>query len=285
MTTMQLTDEATGHFIDAGGLRTHYNELGSGPAVICLHGGGPGASGFSNFKQNVEALSANYRTILLDQPGFGQTAIPPAGLTSADHLKGFLDAIGEKKASLIGNSMGAGTSLRFAFKYPEMVDKMILMGPGAVGPTFNSTAPSVGNNAIQEFYLGEGPTKEKLAKLLRLIVYRPEQFLRDDLLDERLKAALRPEVVAWRRGQIERQQSMPTPATVSLDMMVDCSKIKAPTLVLWGMEDRFNPVEVGVQLCKLIPGSQLHVFAEVGHWVQVEKAEEFNRLALDFLAH
>src|SRR4051812_37884008 len=106
MTTMQLTDEATGHFIDAAGIRTHYNEMGSGPAVVCLHGGGPGASGFSNFKQNIEVLSKSYRTLLLDQPGFGQTAIPPASLNSADHLKGFLDAIGEKKASLIGNSMG-----------------------------------------------------------------------------------------------------------------------------------------------------------------------------------
>ena len=60
MTTTQLTDEATGKFIDAAGLRTHYNEMGSGPVLICLHGGGPGASGFSNFKQNLVALSAHF---------------------------------------------------------------------------------------------------------------------------------------------------------------------------------------------------------------------------------
>jgi 4,5:9,10-diseco-3-hydroxy-5,9,17-trioxoandrosta-1(10),2-diene-4-oate hydrolase len=284
MTTAAITDETTGKFVEVNGIRTHYNELGAGPVLICMHGGGPGASGFSNFRQNLSALSQTYRTILIDQPGFGQSDVPPDGFNNADHLKAFMDALGVQKASLIGNSMGAGIALRFVFKYPEAVEKLILMGPGAIGPLFASTGPSVGNNAIQDFYLGDGPSEAKLVNLLKLIVFNADQYLKAEVLKERMKAALRPDVVEWRRKNAEAAASRPVPVA-TLDMMVECTKIKAPTLILWGIEDRFNPVEVGVQLCKLIPGSQLHVFSEVGHWVQVEKADEFNRLALDFLAN
>jgi pimeloyl-ACP methyl ester carboxylesterase len=284
MTTAPITDQSTGKFVEVNGLKTHYNELGSGPALICMHGGGPGASGFSNFRQNIGVLAQSYRTILIDQPGFGQSDVPGDGFNNADHLKAFMTALGIEKASLIGNSMGANIALRFVFKYPESVDKMILMGPGAIGPLFGSTGPSVGNNAIQDFYLGDGPSEEKLANLLKLIVFNPEQYLKPEVLKERFQAALRPDVVEWRRNNALAAASRPVPVA-GLDMMVECTKIKAPTLILWGIEDRFNPVEVGMQLCKLIPGSQLHVFAEVGHWVQVERAPEFNRIALDFLAN
>ena len=58
-------------FIEAGGVRLHYNDIGKGSAIVCLHGGGPGASGWSNFGQNVPALSAKYRLLLVDMPQFG----------------------------------------------------------------------------------------------------------------------------------------------------------------------------------------------------------------------
>jgi len=279
-----LSDISTGQFVQAAGLRTHYNELGSGPPVIWLHGGGPGASGWSNFKGNIEYFAPRYRTILLDQPGFGQTDVPPDGLNSADHLKGFIDALGLEKVALVGNSMGGGTSLRFVFKYPERVDKLVLMGPGAVGPLFGSTTPSVGNNAIQSFFREPAPTREMLRRIFQLILYRPEQVLRDDIIEERFRAAMRPDALEWRRRTV-RAADQAGRQPVTLDAMIACTRIQAPTLLVWGTEDRFNPVEAGLQLVKLIPGSRLHVFSECGHWAQLEKADEFNRLLMDFLDH
>ena len=280
---VSMTDAvAQGKDITAAGIKTHYNELGEGPAVIMLHGGGPGASGWSNFRQNLPAFAANHRTILLDQTGFGQTDVPPDGLTMWDHLKGFCDELGLDKVSLVGNSMGGNTSLRFAFSYPERVDKLVLMGPGAQGPLFGSTAPSVGNNAIMDFYRSDNPTPEMLRRTFELIMYRPEQFLRDDLIQERFKHAMRPDALEWRRKLVRRMNTAEPPAW-DLNSFQQCMNLRAPTLLVWGMEDRFNPIEAGVQLCKLIPGSRLHVFSDCGHWAQLEKAEEFNRLVLDFL--
>jgi pimeloyl-ACP methyl ester carboxylesterase len=60
-------------FIQAGGVRLHYNDIGKGHPVVCLHGGGPGASGWSNFSQNVPALSAKFRLLLVDMPQFGRS--------------------------------------------------------------------------------------------------------------------------------------------------------------------------------------------------------------------
>jgi len=65
-------EEATSRFVMAGDVRLHYNEIGAGEPLICLHGGGPGASGWSNFKQNIEAFSARYRTFLVDMPQYGK---------------------------------------------------------------------------------------------------------------------------------------------------------------------------------------------------------------------
>lgn len=78
MVATQLTEESTSRFADIGGRRVHYNEAGSGPAVVMLHGGGPGATGWSNFQRNVGPMSEKHRVLLVDHPGYGQTDfIPP----------------------------------------------------------------------------------------------------------------------------------------------------------------------------------------------------------------
>ena len=280
----QVSDQvAAGSFIEAAGVRTHYNELGSGPAVICLHGGGPGASGWSNFRPNLPALAAGHRTLLLDSPGYGQSDVPPDGLTNWDHLAGFMDAVGVEQATLIGNSLGGATALRFASKYPQRVEKLVLMGVAAIGPIFSSTRPTIGIDAIQEFFRGE-PSKDKLRRIFSLIVYRPEQFLTDEILEERYQAAIRPDALAWRQQQVGYADRA-SAAGANFDVLAACTKLTAPTLLIWGTEDRFNPVETGLQLVKLIPGSRLYVFSECGHWAQLERADEFNRLVADFLEH
>ncbi|HLY67277.1 MAG TPA: alpha/beta hydrolase, partial [Chloroflexota bacterium] len=97
--TLDLTEEATSHFIQAGDIRMHYNEAGSGEAVICIHGGGPGASGWSNYNRNIAALSQRFRVLLVDMPGFGKSdAVVIKGESRPEYnakaFKNFLDALG-----------------------------------------------------------------------------------------------------------------------------------------------------------------------------------------------
>ncbi|MFE3360745.1 alpha/beta fold hydrolase, partial [Streptomyces californicus] len=63
----------------------------------------------------------------------------------------------------------------------------------------------------------------------------------------------------------------------------DAYKLRQPVLLIWGREDRVNPLDGALVATKVIPRVQLHVFGGCGHWAQLEKFDEFNRLTLDFL--
>jgi len=263
-------------FVQAGGVRLHYNDIGAGSAVVCLHGGGPGASGWSNFNQNVPALSAKYRLVLVDMPQFGRSekvVIQEGRLTYvARVLKDFLDRLGIAKAHFIGNSMGAQTALKFAIDYPDRIDRLVALGNGAVTQTVLTPRPTEGVKLIQAFYKGAGPTREKLRRLIETLVY-DSSFLTDALLEQRFAAANDPETVAlWSKN--------PPP---NEDIGALLGKVACRTLLIWGIEDRFSPIEGGLALLKRLKDARLHVFAQCGHWAQVEKAREFDRLVLDFL--
>ena len=272
-----MSDSGPGSsFVQASGVRLHYNDIGVGPAVVCLHGGGPGASGWSNFSQNVPALSAKFRLLLVDMPQFGRSekvVIREGRLTYvARMLKDLLDRLGLGKAHFIGNSMGAQTALKFAIDYPERIDRLVALGNGAVTQTVLTPRPTEGVKLIQGFYKGAGPTREKLRRLIETLVY-DSSFLTDALLEQRFAAANDAETVPlWSKN--------PPP---NEDIGALLGKVECRTLLIWGIEDRFSPIEGGLALLKRLKDARLHVFAQCGHWAQVEKAREFDRLVLDFL--
>ena len=263
-------------FIQAGGVRLHYNDIGQGTPVVCLHGGGPGASGWSNFSQNVPALSARFRLLLVDMPQFGRSekvVFKEGRLTYvARVLKDFLDQLGIARPHFIGNSMGAQTAFKFAIDYPDRIDRLVAMGNGSITQTVFTPRPTEGVKIIQAFYKGAGPSPEKLRRLIETLVY-DASFLTEELLAQRFAAANDPETVAlWSKNP---------PANEELGALLD--KVACRTLLIWGLEDRFSPIEGGLALLKRLKDARLHVFAKCGHWAQVEKAREFERLTLDFL--
>jgi len=260
-------------FAQAGELRMHYVEQGSGEPVICLHGAGPGASGWSNFRGNIAALSQRHRVILPDLPGFGLSDKPiitekPLAF-NARALAAFLDALKLDRVTLVGNSAGGATSCRFAIDHPQRVRKIVLMGSagggfGALGPL-----PPEGIRAMRSYY--EAPSKERMRALIQTFVC-DASFLTDELLEERYRASMDPGHLEFmkKRGMLE-------------DLSAELGRIKALTLLIWGADDRFVPVEAAFKFLRLIQGSELHVFSRCGHWAQVEHAERFNHLVLDFL--
>jgi pimeloyl-ACP methyl ester carboxylesterase len=255
-------------FIQAGGVRLHYNDIGKGQPVVCLHGGGPGASGWSNFSQNVPALSAKFRLLLVDMPQFGRSekvVFKEGRLTYvARVLKDFVDQLELGRPHFIGNSMGAQTAFKFAIDYPDRIDRLVAMGNGSITQTVFTPRPTEGVKQIQAFYKGAGPTQEKLRRLIETLVY-DASFLTDELLAQRFAAANDPETVAlWSKNP---------PANEEIGALLD--KVDCRTLLVWGLEDRFSPIEGGLALLKRLKDARLHVFAKCGHWAQVEKAREF----------
>lgn len=263
-------------FAQAAGIRIHYQEIGSGPPVICLHGSGPGATAWSNFKTNVEALATQRRVLLVDMPQFGKSDKPvitgPRLTGFACYIAAFMDAIGVANADFIGNSMGGQISLKMAIDYPEKVRRVVIIGSTPVKQAALSPMPAEGVRLIANYYKDGGPTIEKLRYLLTTLVYDAGN-LTDDVLRERFETSIDPELIRVAAG----------PRAENQDLTPEFERIAAPVLIVWGIEDRAGPVDVGLYMTRAIPNARMVVFNKCGHWAQVEHAAEFNELALGFL--
>jgi 4,5:9,10-diseco-3-hydroxy-5,9,17-trioxoandrosta-1(10),2-diene-4-oate hydrolase len=282
-----MTDPAqTSRFADAAGMRLHYHEDGApdAPPVVLLHGGGPGASAWSNFGRNLPVLAGHFRTLLVDQPGFGQSGRPPVTgnyfTFAADALAGLLKTLGIDRVHLIGNSLGGGTAVRFALNYPERAGRLVLMAPGGLGLNVFAPDPTEGVKRLMEFSAPPGPSREKMAAFLRTLVH-DQRLITDELVDERFAAASDPVALA---AMASLGASFFDPATAEDGMLWrEAHRLRNRVLLIWGREDRVNPLDGALVAVKLIRRAQLHVFGGCGHWAQLEKFGEFNRLAISFL--
>lgn len=275
-----FTEAGTSRYVTVDGVRLHYNVAGDGETVIMLHGAGPGASGWSNFSRNFDAfVDAGYQVILLDCPGYNKSDAIVSDvqrfLLNARAVKGLMDALDIKQTHLVGNSLGGGSSLAFALEYPERLNKMILMGPAVGGPSLFQALPMEGIKSL--FGLYHNPTMENLNKMLEIFVYDPSR-LTEELRKARFAGMMsNPQHLA---NFIKSTELAPLHV---VDYTASLGKILAETLVIWGRDDRFVPLDWGLKLLWGLPNAELHVFNKCGHWAQWEQADKFNPLCIDFL--
>jgi 2-hydroxy-6-oxonona-2,4-dienedioate hydrolase len=285
--TTQINEAASSHFatitLDGVEYKVHYNDFGSGEeTVVMLHGSGPGATGWANFNRNIEPLvSAGYRVILMDCLGWGKSdTVVCTGSRSdlnARTLKALIDVLKIGKVHLIGNSMGGHSSVAFALANPANVGKLILMGGGTGGPSQFVPMPTEGIKLLQGLY--RNPTIENLKKMMAVFVYDASSMT-DELYQTRLNNMLA------RKDHLENfVKSLEVNPKQFPDYGPRLGEISAPTLVIWGRDDRFVPMDVGLRLLWGLQNAQLHIFNRCGHWAQWEHADTFNRMVLDFLKH
>tara|TARA_R110002051_G_scaffold325041_2_gene425407 strand:- start:1236 stop:2147 length:912 start_codon:yes stop_codon:yes gene_type:complete len=266
------------------GSRTIYlQEFGNGPAVLMLHGGGPGANGMSNYSRNVDALSDRYRVLVPDMPGFGAST---KGLDQSDlfgdlaqTMVGLLDALNIERSHVVGNSLGGACALRMALEVPDRIRRLVLMGPGGIGTTRG--LPTEGIRQLIGYYKGDGPSREKIRNFIREYLVYDGSLVSDDLIEVRYQASLDPEVIA--SPPLQGPKSLD--AAVKMDLTRDkrLKTLAHPTLILWGREDRVNKPSGGRSLSRKLRNCDLYEFANTGHWVQWERADEFNAVVLAFL--
>jgi 4,5:9,10-diseco-3-hydroxy-5,9,17-trioxoandrosta-1(10),2-diene-4-oate hydrolase len=283
--TMPLPTPRQTRSVTVGARRIHLVEFGAGPAVLVLHGGGPGASGLSNYARNVEALAAaGFRVLVPDLPGYGSSskgvnADDPFG-DLADTMLGLLDALDIPRAHVVGNSLGGACALRMALQAPARVGRLVLMGPGGVGISKNP--PTEGLKRLLGYYAGEGPTLDKLRTFLAEDLVHDGSAITDEVLRERFEASIDPEVIANPPLRAPKDLA----AFKRLDFLLDprLPALQNPTLVLWGTEDRVNPPSGALALQAKLPACDVYLFSRTGHWVQWERAAEFNATVAAFLA-
>jgi 4,5:9,10-diseco-3-hydroxy-5,9,17-trioxoandrosta-1(10),2-diene-4-oate hydrolase len=291
-----MTD-SIGQVADIGGLPVRYYDSGTTPAtapgtggqgdadtVVLLHGGGPGASSWSNFGRNLPVFAKRFRAVMMDLPGYGGTAARPATghfFTVAAHaLAGLLDELGIAKTHVLGNSLGGGTALRFALDYPDRVGRLVLMGPGGLTLNVLAPDPTEGVRRLMEFGAPPGPSREKMAAFLKIMVH-DQRLVTDELISERFAVASRPDALA---GMAAMGSSFFGEHAEDGMLWREAHRVKHEVLLIWGREDRVNPLDGALIALKQLRRAQLHVFGGCGHWAQLEKFDEFNELSLRFLA-
>ena len=288
-TVSASTADLTERLIPVGERELFVTEAGSatGPSVVLLHGGGPGATGMSNFGQNIEPLlAAGYRVIVPDLPGYGRST---KGIDRADPfgdlalaVRGLLDALDIDRAHLIGNSYGGAAALRVALDRPDRVDRLILMGPGGIGTT--RSLPTKGLNKLLDYYGGDGPSREKIADFIGNYLVADGIKVPDELIDLRYQSSIDPDVIA--DPPLRRPSGPDTLKTLlRMDFTRDkrLSRCEVPTLVLWGLADKVNRPSGGPTLARTMRNCDLYLASGVGHWFQYERPDLFASLVLDFL--
>lgn len=284
---MSLTESETSRFarISEGKLdiQLHYNEAGSGPVVVMLHGGGPGASGWSNYSRNIGPfVEAGYRVVLMDCPGFNKSdpivTSDARNQVNAWALKGLLDALNIDKAHVVGNSMGGASALTFSLDYPERIDRLVLMGSAGLGASTVAPLPMEGVKLM--FGLYRNPSMQMLKQMLNVFVYDTSRIT-EELVQGRFEAMMVNDGVHLKN----MVKSIEANAHHLTDLSPRLGQVKAKTLCTWGRDDRFVPLDHGLKVVWGIPDARLHVFSKCGHWAQWEHADAFNRLVLDFLGH
>lgn len=286
-TTAPITEAQTSRFAEVAdgeqAYRVHYNDTGEGAeTVVMLHGSGPGATGWANFNRNVEPLvAAGYRVVLMDCPGWGRSDAVVCSQSRSEFnartLAGLLEQLKLERVHIVGNSMGGHSAVAFALANPTRTGKLVLMGGGTGGASPFTSMPTEGIKLLQALY--REPTIENLKKMMAVFVYDASS-LTDALYQARLDNMLA------RRDHLENfVKSLAANPKQFPDVGHRLGEVAAPTLVVWGRDDRFVPMDTGLRLLAGLPNARLHVFNRCGHWVQWEHADAFNRLVLDFLAH
>jgi len=253
--------------IKTGEFMTNYHDLGEGYPVVFLHGSGPGVTAWANWNKLFPLLKDKFRIVAPDMAGFGFTERVPGAVYNMNNWVqqtiDLFDALGLEKANLVGNSFGGALALSMAIKYPERINKLVLMG--AMGVSFPLT---YGLDRVW----GYEPTPSAMEELLEIFTY-DHSFATKALVQTRYESSMQP-------GFQESFHSMfPEPRQKSVESMAGnqdyIRNIKQETLIIHGREDRVIPIETSYKLIELIDNAELHIFGKCGHWSQIERTQEF----------
>lgn len=277
----ELTLEGTSQTVHAAGREVHYHEAGEGPVLLLLHGSGPGVSGWSNFGTNLPTFAEHYRTVVMDMPGFGRTPMGTLDAVYPKYAAGvaweFLDALGIEGAHLLGNSMGGYVAAEMALAEPDRARKLVLMGPGGLSVNLIGPIESEGWRRLIEF-LGS-PSRSGMVAWINTMVADPA-LVTEELIEERMSMAMQDGVVEAAIAIFSSFGQFPNPSPP----WTRAATIANPTLVTWGRDDRMMPLEGGLLGFRQLPNAELHVFSKCGHWAQVERRTDFERVVLEFLS-
>lgn len=263
----------TAGFVSVPGGRLYYESIGAGPVVVLLHGGN---LDLRMWDPQLTVLKRHFRVIRYDARGFGRSTPADTSFRADVDLSVLLQHLAVHRASLVGLSLGGRIAIDFALHHPEMVDKLVLAGPGLSGWKDWSTEDTTWVGLVRKAGAANDSVGMAMAWLTSDYM-RPA--MEQPLLAKQLRALASDNATYWmrvfRHGDLEREAEPPALGRLSL--------IRSPTLLVVG--DRDSPVirRIVDTLATSIAGSDVVVIRGAGHMVNMERPAEFNRVLLNFL--
>ncbi len=260
-----------------------YAHAGKGPVLLLIHGM---AGNFQNWQEVIEPLARHHTVLAPDLPGHGGSA-PGFGDYSlgalAAGLRDLLAALGHDRATIVGHSLGGGIAMQFAYQFPEMTERLVLVSSGGLGrevsPVLRAAALPGADRFIATTAGAVGAVGSALGRGLKLIGLQANADIAEvgrgytSLADPNRRAAFLATLrsVVGTGGQRVH-------AGDRLYLVEDL-----PVLIIWGARDSIIPAHHGESAHQLIPGSQLELFDDVGHLPQLEAPARFVTVLERFL--
>jgi 2-hydroxy-6-oxonona-2,4-dienedioate hydrolase len=277
---------SSSRWVTVDGVRLHYRQV-DGPdhslPVIFTHGGGPGSTAWSNFRRSATPFAMYHRCYFLDFAQFGGSDMVavdgPVFSWHARTLLGFMDALGLHQAHLVNQSFGGCVAIRLAADYPERVARLVLIGSQPVARGVMQPLALFSKHAVtlmtDYFFANGGPSLDKMRTLIQRYELHDDAAIDEENLRLRYEASCNPGLRALfeQPGAFGEQE----------DLMPLFARVRAPTLILWGLHDWFGGIDVPMLMVNQFADARLHVMGNAAHHLQSEQPAEFNALALNFL--
>jgi pimeloyl-ACP methyl ester carboxylesterase len=269
---MKAVYHVTEKQVEGRGLTSHCLFSGNpdNPAVLLLHGAGPGANAAANWLHLMPDLAENFYVIAPDLIGFGQSVIPdpfPNNImawigTRVEQILGLMDTLGIEQSHIVGNSMGGALTLQLLSEAPERFLKVALMGSiGAPGPRTPELI------RLLSFYSDPRPARYR--EMMHSFAYDADKFEgMDRIIEMRFKIATDPEIRATAEKMIESMkigmESLNMPPSI-------LAKLPHEVLIFHGRQDRIVPLDTSLYLIEHLKHAELYVLDRSGHWAQLER--------------
>jgi pimeloyl-ACP methyl ester carboxylesterase len=266
------------------GRSVSYLEAGSGDLLLLIHGM---AGHADNWNSVIEPLALNHAVIAPDFPGHGHSA-PGGGDYSlgslATGLRDLMLTLGHERATLVGHSLGGGVAMQFTYQFPEMVERLVLVSSGGLGPDVSPILRAAALPGADLFISATASVGARVGSLvgqgLGALGFRPNADVAEvargyaSLADpERRKAFLATlHAVVGTDGQ----------RVAALDRLYLAEAL--PLLIVWGDKDPIIPVAHAEETHEALPDSHLEIFEGVGHVPQLEAPGAFIAAVQRFLA-
>ena len=272
-------------YVTVHGYRRAYVKAGTGPAILLVHGIGDSSD---TWRPVLPRLAAHHTVIAPDLLGHGRSEKPRADYTVggfANGMRDLLSVLGVDRATVIGHSLGGGVAAQFAYQYPERCERLVLVGSGGVGRTVSPLLRLAAVPGIEALMPLFGLPPARLASRVGALLLRafdtPLGRDAEELLavfDALPNTEARRAILRTLRSGVDWRGQVIT--------MLDRAylAVGVPTLVVWGRHDAIIPVGHGRLAHAAIPGSELEIFDEAGHFPHHTDPERFARTVAEFVA-